>query len=443
MIGWIEANLDGLVGPTHHYGGLGVGNEASREHRHAVSYPKQAALQGLAKMWRLVEAGIPQACLPPCRRPNVEWLRRQGYVGGDADVVKRANEEWLEGSSAASSSAFMWTANAATVSPVMHTADGCLHMTVANLAANLHRGMEAEERYAQLREMFEDVSNCIVHEALPACWPLRDEGAANHLNMSDPVTGKGIEVFVDGGERDLVCGGGMKYLPRQSRMASRGLARLHRLLPGQHFFLQQSPEAIDAGVFHNDVISTSHEDIWIYHERAYVESEKDMVDIANAFAEVAGRPMQRICVKEDEVSLPDAVKSYLFNSQLVTPADQRGSVGKRMLLLCPQQCREEASVRTLLEKWLADPTNPIAKVEYVPLDQSMANGGGPACLRLRVSMTTEQWSQIPSRHWLNSERRVALEKWVEKWYPERLTVQDLGRWDLAAQAREAIRFFPS
>ena len=439
----IEANFDGLVGPTHHYGGLGVGNEASKAHRHATSYPRQAALQGLAKMGRLMELGIPQAVLPPCRRPHWTWLHQQGFDGDPADILKRVADTSPELSSAAFSSAFMWTANAATVSPVTSTSDGCLHLTIANLATNLHRAMEAHERLEQLTHLFAKVGKAIVHAPLPSSWPFRDEGAANHLRLFHPITNLGMEIFVDGGEVTETAKSSRRYLPRHSRLASKSLARLHQLKPQQIAFLQQHPTAIDAGVFHNDVISTAHENLWLYHEDAFWDAEEEIARISEQFLQHAGIPLMVVKVPRLRLSLSQAVSSYLFNSQLVTPENRRGSLNKRMHLLCPLQCREDSQVRLLIEEWIADPSNPIEHVEYVPLDQSMANGGGPACLRLRVAMRPDQLQQVASGIWLTPERRQQLEEWIVKWYPEHLKLEDLRRLDLAEHALQALDQYPT
>ena len=83
----VEANFDGLVGPTHNYAGLSWGNVASRSNVHAQSNPREAALQGLAKMKRLADRGYVQGILPPHERPHLPTLRRLGFSGPDAAVL--------------------------------------------------------------------------------------------------------------------------------------------------------------------------------------------------------------------------------------------------------------------------------------------------------------------------------------------------------------------
>src|SRR5256885_4425885 len=133
-----EFNFDGIPGPTHNYAGLSPGNLAAETHARMIANPREAALQGLAKMRALAARGIPQAVLPPHERPDVPALRGLGFEGSDAAIVARVAREAPQLLAACSSAAAMWTANAATVSPSTDTADARVHFTPANLIANFH-----------------------------------------------------------------------------------------------------------------------------------------------------------------------------------------------------------------------------------------------------------------------------------------------------------------
>lgn len=415
----IEANFDGLVGPSHHYGGLGVGNLASLESQNTPSRPRAGALQGLEKMRTVAALGVPQFFLPPCRRPNIDWLRALGFVGSDADVLKRVADTDVRLLSAAWSSAYMWTANAATVTPSSDANDGKLHISVANLTSNLHRQQEADERYDQLAQIFSKVPQAVVHRPLPGSYPLRDEGAANHMRLSNDAEnsdreGEGVHVFVDG---DAVSSG---FLGRQGRQCSAAIARRHRLPEDQVFLLPQHPDAVAAGVFHNDVIATSHQYLMIHHEKAFFESAAELEKLDQVFRRRFGRDPLRVIVEESALSLPDAVSSYLFNSQIVTNSD--GS----FTIICPENCRTVLAAQALVQQWIADEENPIADVIYLPLDQSMANGGGPACLRLRIQLTAEQLDAMPAELLINEARIDQLSQWIKRCYPETLNLSDLA-----------------
>src|SRR5688572_17800116 len=122
-----EYNFDGLVGPTHCYGGLSAGNVASMAHGGKVSNPKEAALQGLSKMKFVADLGVRQAVLPPQQRPSLKTLRGLGFLGSDEAVITRAARESDHLLRLCSSAAAMWTANAATCAPSEDTADGRMH----------------------------------------------------------------------------------------------------------------------------------------------------------------------------------------------------------------------------------------------------------------------------------------------------------------------------
>ena len=69
-----EINFDGIVGPSHNYAGLSLGNLASASHGGDVSYPRAAALQSVAKMRHNLSLGLAQGFLLPLPRPNRAFL---------------------------------------------------------------------------------------------------------------------------------------------------------------------------------------------------------------------------------------------------------------------------------------------------------------------------------------------------------------------------------
>lgn len=455
----IEVNIDGLVGPTHHFGGLGFGNVASHKHAGRIANPRAAALQGLEKMWRLAVLGIPQFFLPPPPRPNRNWLRQLGFGGSLGDQLNRAATEAPLLLAAANSAAGMWLANAATITPGSDSLDQTLHITPANLASNLHRAMEAGDRHTLLSWFFSRCPATQLHPPLPAMVPLRDEGAANHMRLQ--LADGGLHIFVYGQPQpNSTVGSGAasldsseaahsgRFVPRQTEWAGQAIARRHQIPAPCQLHLQQSPEAIAAGVFHNDVIATSHENVWLLHEQAYADVELVERQLERLQSEAsrggpgpAGSQPPLIVRRVDRrtLSLEQAVDSYLFNSQLVTPPRRTSDRSTRMHLLCPQQCQSQPQVQQLIGQWLADPELPIGSVEYVPLDQSMANGGGPACLRLRVQMTEAQLAGLPSQLRLTALRYQQLREWIERWYPEQLSPEQLADAEQARSGLEAVR----
>ena len=207
----VEANFDGIVGPTHNYSGLAFGNLAATDHAERVSHPKQAALQGLAKMKALHDMGLVQGVLPPQERPDVGTLRRLGFSGSDHEVIAAAHRTDPGLLQAVSSASAMWAANAATISPSADTADGKVHITPANLSGQLHRSIEADTTARILRATFMDRTRFVHHEPIPSVDGWGDEGAANHSRVAASHGQAGTELFVFG--RPDAVGSGPRRWP--------------------------------------------------------------------------------------------------------------------------------------------------------------------------------------------------------------------------------------
>jgi succinylarginine dihydrolase len=432
----IEVNVDSLVGPTHHFGGLGVGNIASIAHGDTLSSPRQAALEGLAKAWLVAGWGVPQFMLMPPLRPRLDLLSRVGFRGGVNEQLHDAWEQAPRLLSAALSSSFMWTANAATVTPGVDSRDGLTQITLANLISSWHRAAEPSERMVDLERLCGDVESIAIHRPLPGIVPLRDEGAANHMRVSDSSGLRGLNIFVYGDDDTGSVPPG-RFMARHSRAASESIARVHGLRRDHTFFLQQHPAAIAAGVFHNDVIATSHEHLLLHHELAYWQAEARLGEIESTFREVAGLPLQRVCISDDELPLASAVSSYFFNSQILTP--RLAGEQPRMVMLCPRQCETDRHVRALLDRLVADPQIPIEHVQFVGLGESMANGGGPACLRLRLPLMQGEVERLNAQYRLDAALRDRLEAVVRQWYPVRLTAADFADRAFLAQVEQAVQ----
>ena len=402
-----EINFDGLVGPSHNYAGLSIGNLAATAHAGKVSHPRAAALQGLAKMRANMALGLAQGLFMPLPRPNAGWLEALAWdESGERALLAGA---W--------SASAMWTANAATVSPAPDTRDGRCHLSVANLVAMPHRAQEWPDTLRQLRLAFADQQHFAVHGPVPFCFG--DEGAANHMRLTRAHGEPGIEIFVYGRA-------GGPFPARQHEQASRAIARRHGLDPARTVFIEQAPEAIAAGAFHNDVVAVSNERVLLAHERAFADREGAYAAIRAIFPEV-----EIIEVPEDRVSLAEAIRTYLFNAQLVSLP-----VGG-MALVVPAHVRESAAVSGWLDELLAG-NGPIRRVLPVDVRESMANGGGPACLRLRVVADP---ATVDPRFLLDEARAEQIERLVSQHWPEQIDPGDLGRESLAASvisARHAL-----
>ncbi|WP_288372658.1 N-succinylarginine dihydrolase [uncultured Marinobacter sp.] len=424
----VEANFDGLVGPTHNYAGLSWGNVASKSNVNAVSNPKEAALQGLAKMKKLADRGYVQAVLPPHERPHMATLRALGFTGSDRQVLDKVAQTDPAILAAVSSASAMWTANAATVSPSADTADHRVHFTPANLSAKFHRSIEHRVTGRALKAIFTDESYFAHHPALPSVSHFGDEGAANHTRLCAGYGEPGVELFVYGQVAfNENAPAPVKYPARQTLEASQAIARLHGLGDGHAVFAQQNPAAIDAGVFHNDVIAVGNGNCLFYHELAFLDEQKVLSDIR---ARLARTELQPVRVSASEVPIEGAVASYLFNSQLLNTPDG-------MLLAVPGECREVTSVSRYLDSLLQQ-NGPITAVEVFDVKQSMRNGGGPACLRLRVVLSDEERRAINQGVVLTDALYERLTAWVNAHYRDELSQQDLADPMLLDEVRKAL-----
>jgi len=426
-----EFNFDGLVGPSHNYAGLSFGNVASFSNVKSASNPRQAALQGLAKMRALAARGFAQGLLPPQARPNFRMLRRLGFSGTDADVLAGAWREAPVILACAWSASPMWTANAATVSPSADTFDGRVHFTAANLNNKLHRAEEHLQATRTLRALFADSDRFVVHEALPSTPAFGDEGAANHTRFASAHGAAGVEFFVYGRvEFDPSAAAPKKYPARQTLEASQAIARLHGLDAARTVFASQNPDVIDQGVFHNDVIAVGNGNVLFYHEQAFANEDATLDALRRALHGV-GAELQAVRVDSGAVALGDAVASYLFNSQLLSKPDGR------MALVVPHECRENPAVAAYLQQLVASGGAIDELVEF-DLRQSMRNGGGPACLRLRVVLTDAEAAAMHQGVLMNEDLYARLVPWVERHYRDRVEPRDLADPQLARECMAAL-----
>ena len=429
--GALEFNFDGLVGPSHNYAGLSFGNEASLANINSVANPKQAALQGLAKMRALAQRGFAQALLPPHPRPNLGLLRRVGFGGSDAEMLARASKEAPVILACAYSAAPMWSANAATVSPSADSSDGRVHFTAANLNNKLHRCGEQVQTERTLRALFGDQRHFAVHGALPGTPAFGDEGAANHTRLCRGHGAAGVELFVYGrAEFDPVAPAPGRYPARQTLEASQAVARLHGLDPARTVFIQQNPDVIDQGVFHNDVIAVGNGSVLFYHEQAFADEAASLARLRLALSG-AGAELNALRVDSAQIPVADAVASYLFNSQLLTKA------GGKMVLVVPHECQENPAVARYLANLVAS-GGAIDELIAFDLRQSMRNGGGPACLRLRVALTEAEAAAMHQGVRMTEALYQSLVAWVGRHYRDRLAADDLADPALALEIRVAL-----
>ena len=401
-----EVNFDGLVGPTHNYAGLAHGNVHSANNKSRPSNPCEAALQGLDKMKMMHDLGYKQAIIPPQERPLIN-----DYEDYDNMAIN-------------ASASSMWVANSSTVAPSTDSENGKLNLLTANLNFTYHRRIEAPQTFITLNKIFNDTSKFLIHSPIDSDGELDDEGAANHTRFCNSYEEEGLHFFVYGRSSDSSEETPTKYPARQTLEASKKVVENMQIKNA--VFAQQSVESIDAGVFHHDVIGVGNKNLYFYHEKALAKEAETITKLQDAF----NGKLKFLCVKEHQVPMRLAVDTYLFNSQLVDYKDGH-------MLIAPVRCRRNPLVRKYLQS-ITHIDNPIKKVRYTNLEQSLHNGGGPACLRLRVPMTKSEFSVLHPGVIFTDKLHLRLRKWVKTYYVRNLIYEDLFVPSYIKRCRDAL-----
>jgi succinylarginine dihydrolase len=426
-----EINFDGLIGPTHNYSGLSDGNIASKKNFFSVSNPKEAALQGLKKAKILINAGLNQGLFLPHERPFIPGLKKLGFSGDNETILKSAYEYSKVLLSNFSSASSMWAANAATISPSPDTKDGKVHITPANLNTMFHRSLESDFTYTQCKLIFSDTC-FVVHKPALSISGYGDEGAANHLRISKTHEDKGFEIFVFGESafKDEAFAEYQKtsFIKRQALEVSKSVALSHKLDRNNVFYLQQHPRAIDKGSFHNDIVSLSNENIFIAHEKAFLN--RDVLNHVLKHLELEVENFNYIEIPDKEIPLDDIISSYLLNSQLFTNGEGE------MQLILPAEVQNYENCMQWLDK--LKQTSDVKLFDFVNIKQSMMNGGGPACLRLKVILNEDEINKVNKNFILNNKRLELIEDLIEREYRDELYPDDLKDPSLLDESRRVL-----
>lgn len=414
----IDIAIDTLPGPTHNFSGLSTGNLASQENKYLTSRPRHAALECLKKMELISSFGIPQFILPPLPRPDFAIFQQIQLSKNKKCNFNRIKTHFPEIFRACLSSSSMWSANIATITPAIDTNDKKIHITPANLGSHLHRASEVKGSTFLLRYFFQNVNNHTLHHPLPLSFEYCDEGAANTLRLfpEQDRTSAALQIFVFG--RTSSEKRASNITPRQTEGASRLVAAQHMIRSDNLLFLQQNPEAVDAGVFHNDVISFGHKNIFAFHEKAFLDSSQVIQRITNTYEQLYQEPLYLLSVHTSQLPLEEAVKTYFFNSQLITCP-----MTNKVRIIAPIECTHSKNAMNLFSK--LELSFPIESIHFIETTESMMNGGGPACLRLQLPVASQELSQLPKNLLLSQQLAKELRESIESLYPEKLTINEI------------------
>ena len=144
-----------------------------------------------------------------------------------------------------------------------------------------------------------------------------------------------------------------------------------------------------------------------------------------------GEDFISIEVPENRVTVDDAVATYLFNSQILTRPDGG------MTIVVPEESRQNKAVWGYLNDMVQMGT-PIDAIQVYDLRESMRNGGGPACLRLRVAVNDAELNAVNPNLFMNDALFKTLNQWVDQHYRDELTQDDLADPRLLIESRTAL-----
>ncbi|RAP29456.1 hypothetical protein DID78_03615 [Candidatus Marinamargulisbacteria bacterium SCGC AG-343-D04] len=416
--------IDGLMGPSYHFGGLSLGNTWSETHFKEISFPKKAALEGLHKMFEVYSLGLHQYVLPPVRKDVSALFRSLGYDHFNSESLRELFSVNPYFVSSVFSSSSAWLANIGHVTPACDSFTHKMNVTPANLNYCFHRSCDVEGYRDLLSTLFENCHDVVLHRPITSSFG--DEGSANTVRLS-ASSGEGFFLYVYGKTVDRTYS--HKYPARQSKEAFDILVKQHHV-SRKFVMVQQSQEAIDAGVFHNDVICFGLENLLIVHESAFENQEEVMSYVKELYEETFSEDLQVIVISREMMSLEEAVKSYFFNSQLL-PLSDGG-----FHCFVSTHSRKYSALEQVLQYIQSECSR--FSYSYVECDESIKNGGGPACLRLGFVASEHDRKLLNDAFLLTQERYDFLYSFISRHYPDEMQFEQLRDYEFLCECREIV-----
>jgi succinylarginine dihydrolase len=174
------------------------------------------------------------------------------------------------------------------------------------------------------------------------------------------------------------------------------------------------------------VVAVSNGATLIFHEDACDDADAVIEALRRKLA-ARGAELLAAAARREALSLSEAVASYVFNSQLVTLPDGAAA------LIAPAEAEASPRARAFVAEAMA--AGAFREVHYVDVRESMRNGGGPACLRLRVVLTGAERAALAGATLMDEARLDAVEALVRAHYRDRLDPADLVDPQLLEESR--------
>ena len=139
---------------------------------------------------------------------------------------------------------------------------------------------------------------------------------------------------------------------------------------------------------------------------------------------------QFIEISDSEIPLKNIIDSYLLNSQLATNGQNE------MMLILPEEVKSYETCMAWLDK--LKQISDIKLYDFVNIKQSMMNGGGPACLRLKVVLDENETKELNQNFLMTSDRLDAIKSLIEREYRDNLHPDDLPDPNLLDESRRVL-----
>ena len=107
-----------------------------------------------------------------------------------------------------------------------------------------------------------------------------------------------------------------------------------------------------------------------------------------------------------------------------------------MQLILPEEVKGYENCMSWLDK--LKQISDVKLFDFVDIRQSMMNGGGPACLRLKLILNDEELESLNQNFLMNNERLESIKLLIEREYRDVLYPDDLKDPNLLDESRRVL-----
>ena len=107
-----------------------------------------------------------------------------------------------------------------------------------------------------------------------------------------------------------------------------------------------------------------------------------------------------------------------------------------MQLILPEEVKDFSNCMSWLDK--LKQISDVKTFNFVDIRQSMMNGGGPACLRLKVILNEEEQNNLNQKFLMNNKKLDSIKLLIEREYRDVLYPDDLKDPSLLDESRRVL-----